>query len=331
VGELPVIDVAPLRAGGPMADAVVRRLDAACRTTGFFYIVGHGVDAALQARVEALARRFFALPEDEKAAIAMERGGPAWRGWFPLGGELTSGVPDGKEGLYFGAELGPDHPRVAAGVPLHGANLFPERPPGLRSAVLAHLDAMTGLGHLLAGGLGRALGLGADWFAAHLTADPTVLFRIFRYPPAPAEEGAGGWGVAEHTDYGLLTMVRQDTTGGLEVRTPQGWVDAAPVPGSFVCNLGDMLERLTGGLYRSTPHRVRPGAGPGDRLSTAFFFDPGWDAEVAPLPLGPAVAAPAPPRWDGADVLAGGGTYGEYLLAKVAKVFPALGDRMLGP
>src|SRR5690349_11237642 len=109
----PVVDVAPL-VDGTDPSAVAAAIDAACRSVGFFTIVGHGVDASLIDEVDALARAFFARPEDEKAAIAMARGGRAWRGWFPLGGELTSGVPDGKEGIYFGAELGRDHPRVRA-------------------------------------------------------------------------------------------------------------------------------------------------------------------------------------------------------------------------
>jgi isopenicillin N synthase-like dioxygenase len=331
--DLPVIDVSALRSGGPGRDRVVRQLDAACRDVGFFYAVGHGVDGALPDRLDALAREFFRCPDQVKARIGMARGGRAWRGWFPVGGELTSGVPDRKEGIYFGAELGPDHPRVAAGVPLHGANLFPERPAGLRDAVLLYLDALTDLGHLLTAGLGLALGLDADWFPTHLTGDPTVLFRIFHYPPEPpggVPGEAAGWGVAEHTDYGLLTILRQDATGGLEVRTCRGWTPAPPVPGSFVCNLGDMLERMTGGHYRSTPHRVRT-TGHASRVSLAFFFDPSWDADVVPLPRdrSPAPTAPTEPRWDGASVHDFRGTYGDYLLAKVAKVFPDLGSRVL--
>ncbi|HKA84801.1 MAG TPA: 2-oxoglutarate and iron-dependent oxygenase domain-containing protein [Acidimicrobiales bacterium] len=332
---LPVVDVSALRTAGAARDEVARQLDAACRDVGFFYVVGHAVDDGLLGRLEALSREFFGLPEDEKARIAMAGGGRAWRGWFPVGGELTSGRPDRKEGIYFGAELGRDHPRVAAGVPLHGPNLFPTRPLGLRDAVLGYMAAMTELGQLLASAIARGLGLPDDWFAAHLTADPTVLFRIFHYPAAPDACGGDGsapervWGVAEHTDYGLLTILRQDDTGGLEVRTPTGWIDAPPVPGSFVCNLGDMLERMTGGLYRSTPHRVH-NAGRVGRVSFAFFFDPSWDAEVSPLPLGPPPApAPTAPRWDGASVHALSGTYGDYLLAKVAKVFPDLGARVL--
>jgi isopenicillin N synthase-like dioxygenase len=320
---LPVIDLRD-----PAAEAAAA-IDDACRRVGFFYVVGHGVDPGLAETVDAAAREFFARPEDEKAAIAMARGGRAWRGWFPLGGELTSGVPDGKEGLYFGAELGPEHPRVAAGTPLHGANLFPGSPPRLRDAVLAWLDAMTALGHRLASLVAEGLGLDPGWFAAHLTRDPTILFRIFRYPPSPP--AAAGWGVAEHTDYGLLTILRQDDAGGLEVRTADGWVDAPPVPGAFVVNIGDMLDRMTGGRYRSTPHRARNTSG-GDRVSLAFFFDPSWDAEVVPLPIaGDALADDAATRWDGASLRAWEGTYGEYLVAKVAKVFPELTAGSAGP
>ncbi|MBA2283757.1 MAG: isopenicillin N synthase family oxygenase [Acidimicrobiia bacterium] len=304
------------------ADAAAGAIDEACRSNGFFYVVGHGVDPGLADALDASARAFFARPDEEKAEIEMARGGRAWRGWFPLGDELTAGVPDAKEGLYFGAELGPRHPRVVAGVPLHGANLFPAEPAGLRPAVLAWIDAMTLLGHRLASLVARALGLPPGWFDEHLTADPTLLFRIFRYPPSPTE----GWGVAEHTDYGLLTILHQDDLGGLEVHTPAGWVAAPPLPGSFVVNLGDMLDRMTGGRYRSTPHRVRNRSG-ADRLSMPFFFDPSWDAEVRPLPLD---GSPAPDdaatRWDGTSLQSLTGTYGDHLLAKVTKVFPHLAD-----
>jgi isopenicillin N synthase-like dioxygenase len=329
VEELPIIDVAPLVAGRGDVDAVATAIDQACRAHGFFYISGHGVPEDLQARLDAGARAFFALPEADKAAVAMDGGGRAWRGWFPLDGELTSGRPDRKEGIYFGAELGPDDPRVRAGTPLHGSNLFPAELPELRSAVLAYLDAMTDLGHTVTRGIALGLGLDADWFDAHLTADPLVLFRIFRYPPDPAVESAS-WGVAEHTDYGLLTILRQDERGGLEVHAPSGWIAAPPVPGTFVCNLGDMLERMTGGRYRSTPHRVR-NRGTEDRLSFPFFFDPAWDATVLPVPLAGEGPTEARARWDGEDVFAFDGTYGEYLLGKVGRVFPDLSAAVLEP
>jgi isopenicillin N synthase-like dioxygenase len=331
VASLPVIDVAPLVADGTAEEqrAVGAELDAACRRFGFFYVTGHGVPEELQDRLERRSRELFALPEDRKAAIAMVHGGRAWRGWFPFEGELTSGRPDRKEGVYFGSELPEDHPRVREGTPLHGANLFPAEVPDLRPAVLAYLDAMTALGHRLLRGLALGLGLEAGWFDEQLTRDPLVLFRVFRYPPGSglADER---WGVAEHTDYGLLTILHQDDAGGLQVHAPEGWIDAPALPGTFVCNLGDMLERMTGGRYRSTPHRVR-NTSDRDRLSFPFFLDPAWDAEVLPVPLGPGSGPVGRRRWDDEDVLTWEGTYGDYLLHKVGRVFPDLGAEVLGP
>jgi isopenicillin N synthase-like dioxygenase len=320
---VPLVDVAPFAGGGGDRRAAAEALGRACREVGFFYAVGHGVEPALEVRLVDAAQRFFAQDADAKLAIRMERGGRAWRGYFPVGAELTSGRPDWKEGVYFGAELADAHPRVRDGTPLHGRNLFPDLP-GFREAVLAWMDAMTGLGHALVAGLAESLGLPGAWFAERYTADPTVLFRIFRYPPIPEEAGGDPlWSVGEHSDYGLLTILLQDDTGGLQVKTRAGWIDAPPLPGSFVCNLGDMLDRMTGGRYRSTPHRVRnPSAR--HRLSFPFFFDPGWDAELRPIPGCEAVHDDAAERWDGASVHAFEGRYGDYLLAKVSKVFPEL-------
>jgi isopenicillin N synthase-like dioxygenase len=321
---LPVIDVAPVVAGGAARREVAARIAAACREVGFFYVVGHGVDAGLQDELVRASRRFFARPLERKLEIAMARGGLAWRGYFPLGAELTSGRPDAKEGIYFGAELPPDHPLVAAGTPLHGANLWPPDLPELRDAVLAYMDALTGLGHALLRGVALGLELEERYFERRYTAEPLTLFRVFNYPAA-----IGGadelWGVGEHTDYGLLTILLQDEAGGLEVKSRAGWVAAPPLRGSFVCNIGDMLDRMTCGRYRSTPHRVR-NRGARDRLSFPFFFDPGWNAEIEPIETCGADAPPgADERWDGADVHEVHGTYGEYVLRKVAKVFPALG------
>ncbi|MEV4802157.1 2-oxoglutarate and iron-dependent oxygenase domain-containing protein [Nonomuraea sp. NPDC049421] len=321
MSELSIIDVSPLVTGGPGEEAgneagkeaVAEAIGAACRDSGFFYIRGHGVPAELIDRLDAAARRFFALPDEVKNEIAMERGGRAWRGFFPVGGELTSGRPDLKEGVYFGAEE-PPGPH-----PLHGPNLFPAQVPELRAAVLDYLDKMTEVGQAVMAGVALSLGLDEGYFRTGYTADPTILFRIFHYPPGPPDD-PDTWGVGEHTDYGLLTLLLQDANGGLQVHTRSGWVEAPPLEGTFVCNIGDMLDKLTGGRYRSTPHRVRNRSG-NERLSFPFFFDPGWDSEVPPLPYAPGR------RWDGQVDFTG--TYGEYLLAKVSKVFPELFERQI--
>ena len=321
-----MIDVAPLldrdATEASLADTAAQ-IDAACRSVGFFSIVGHGISISLQEQLEEAAHRFFTLSDAAKAENSMARAGAAWRGWFPVGGELTSGVPDRKEGIYFGIEHPPDHPRVLDATPLHGPNQFPAGSDDLRVAVLDWLDALRPVADGVMRGLALGLGLPADWFEQHLTSDPTVLFRIFHYPPADPGSEVDTWGVGEHTDYGLLTLLAQDLLGGLQVRAVDGaWIDVEPMPGTIVCNLGDMLERLTGGRYRSTPHRVRNNSGQ-SRLSFPYFFDPSWDATVPTLPID---ASPLPPteRWDDSDVTEWDGTYGNYLTAKVARVFPDL-------
>ena len=131
--------------------------------------------------------------------------------------------------------------------------------------------------------------------------------------------------MGEHTDYGLLTLLAQDGVAGLQVKSKSGGLEAPPIDGALVCNLGDMLDRLTAGHYRSTPHRVRNQSGK-ERLSFPFFFDPDWDAQIEPLPNR---SIDAVPRWDENDLHAWQGTYGDYLLGKVSKVFPTLSSAVL--
>ncbi|GAB3777256.1 isopenicillin N synthase family oxygenase [Ramlibacter monticola] len=323
----PVIDVSALvdaRASQAGKLGAARAIDAAAREWGFFYAQHHGVDAALVDRVVSQARAFFALDEVRKLRIPMSAGGLAWRGYFPAGGELTSGRPDWKEGLYLGSELGPDHPRVRAGVILHGPNLWPDLP-GFRETVLAYLDAMSALGQALMRGCALGLGVPESYFAEHDTADPLLLLRFFNYPTRAAPENLDvQWGVGEHTDYGLLTMLWQDDAGGLQVRTDTGWVDAPPIPGTFVCNIGDMLDRMTGGRWRSASHRVAVNTSGRDRLSIPLFFDPDFDTVIAPVPGAGPGQDDSGRRWDGANLQSFRGTYGEYVTAKVGKVFPGL-------
>lgn len=322
--QLPVID---LRAPRPV---VAQAIADACRSVGFFYVVGHDVDEALVATLMKQSHQFFALSEDIKARFAMPLGGRAWRGWFPLGGELTSGRPDWKEGLYLGTELPETHPRVRAGVPMHGANLIPDDDlvPGFRSAILTYIDQVTRLGHQVMAAIAASLALPDDYFFRRYTSDPLILFRIFQYPsrPVPANLDVR-YGVGEHTDYGLLTLLRQDDVGGLTVRQGERHIDAPPIAGSFVCNIGDMLDRMTGGLYRSTPHQVRLNQSGRDRLSLPLFFDPDFDAQIEPIRT--VHDDDAATRWDQASVHAFAGTYGDYVLAKVGKVFPALRQTVL--
>jgi isopenicillin N synthase-like dioxygenase len=325
--RLPIIDMSQLF---DLADEVghrrvAREIGNACRASGFFYVVGHDISPAVLTALEAASRRFFASPIEDKMKIEMAHGGRAWRGFFPVGFELTSDAPDQKEGLYFGTELPSDHPSVIAKTPLHGANLWPDAIPELQPVVLEYMASAATAGQALLRGIALSLDLDPDYFISTYTREPTVLFRIFHYP----DSSEPGWGVGEHTDYGLLTLLAQDEHGGLQVESGGQWIDAPPIEDALVCNLGDMLDRLTGGWYRSNLHRVRNSSGHG-RLSFPLFFDPAFDAKLLPLPSVACRGAEqsSAARWDDADLQALSGTYGEYLISKVSKVFPDLADEL---
>jgi isopenicillin N synthase-like dioxygenase len=288
--------------------------------------------------LESMSRAFFAQPVETKNAIAMVNGGRAWRGYFPVGDELTSGKPDVKEGIYFGQELDESHPLVQQKTPLHGRNQFAS--PRMREAVLMWMNVCEALGQQLLRGVALGLGLAEDYFVQEgLVQAPTCLFRIFNYPAPELGQYVQPFGVQRHSDYGLLTLLLQDQCGGLQVLNHANeWIDAPPLSDTFVVNIGDMLEKMTLGLYRSTQHRVLNSAGR-DRISFPFFFDPGFHAPLSTLPLTEQQQKDAAAnraraeacgyrRWDNVDLQSMQGTYGDYLLKKVGKVFPDLAQNV---
>lgn len=327
--HIPLIDITGLFMNSPQKYEVAKQINVACRDYGFFYVTGHGVSKELEVKLEHLSRQFFAQPVPVKEEIRMERGGRAWRGYFPVGGELTSNKPDMKEGVYFGAELDETHPLVQQKVPLHGSNLFPKNIPEFKETVLEYIDVMTTLGHTIMVGIALSLNLDENYFRDFYTKNPLPLFRIFNYPAR--SDNADSWGVGEHTDYGILTILKQDDLGGLQVKSKSRWIEAPPVAGTFVCNIGDMLERMTSGLYKSTPHRVRSPSKNRDRLSFPFFFDPNFHTKVKRIDCFNSVEVvdDSAVRWDESNVYDFDGTYGEYLLKKVSKVFPQLREDVL--
>jgi isopenicillin N synthase-like dioxygenase len=330
---------------------VASQVHEACKHAGFFSIQDYPIRPGLEESFDAAAREFFQLPLEEKNQISMTTGGRAWRGYFPVGGEFTSGKPDIKEGIYFGEELPDDHEKVAVQKkPMHGPNLFPARPGSLREQVLEYMATCKAIGDILIQLVATGLGLPPTYFfESHMSKEPLQLFRIFHYPPVammPEELRADAslWGVGEHTDYGLLTLLKQDSVGGLEVKCLDGsWLSVPPRPETLVINIGDILEAVTEGLYQSTPHRVRNPNPTAMRVSFPFFYDPSFDCIVQPVPLSDTLKSEAQlaneerkrngwkeRRWDNADVSAAKGlSYGSYLVKKVSKVFPALAESNL--
>ncbi len=296
------------------------KIASACKDHGFFCIKNHGVSEDLQNQLDHISRDFFANPLSEKMKISMKHGGSAWRGYFAVGDELTSGVPDHKEGLYLGEPLNDKDARVQEKWPLHGANLYPSIP-NFRECIEEYILALTTLSHRLMGLISLSLGLKFEYIYDHYTKDPTLLFRIFHYP---FDKNVNlDWGVGEHTDYGLLTILKQDDCGGLEVKTKDGWMQVPPQENVFVCNIGDMLELITKGIYRSTPHRVKNESGK-SRLSFPFFFDPNFEAKILPLPISSHGYKNEIARWDHQNLHRFSGQYRDYLIEKISKVFPQL-------
>jgi isopenicillin N synthase-like dioxygenase len=284
--ELPVIDISALHGRDANARAAVARaLHAACSTHGFFYIRGHGIPDALITAVLAATRQFFDLPVAAKLALDKAHS-PCNRGYEPLQAQtLEAGAPpDLKESFYIGAELAADHPQVLAGRFNAGPNQWPTGLPGFQPLMLDYFGRLHALGGVLVRGLGLALGLPAGYFDAYLQ-DAAATLRLLHYPPQPANPQPGEKGCGEHTDFGGITLLLQDDTGGLQVRdVAQGrWIDAPPVPGSFVVNLGDLMARWTNGRYQSTLHRVINASGR-ERHSVPFFFTGNPLHEVRCLP-----------------------------------------------
>jgi isopenicillin N synthase-like dioxygenase len=292
---LPVIDIAPLVEGKPEGERrVAAEIGAACRGIGFFLIRNHGVPDAVLDGAFAAGDRFFARPEAEKRGVSIERSRHN-RGYVPFAGErLDPSRPgDAKEAFNIGRDLAPDDPDVVAGTPFHGVNQWPDVP-GFRDALLAYFAAMQDLCGRLHRAFAIDLGLEPDFFADRIDR-PLATLRLLHYPPHPGAFDGGLYGAAPHTDYGNVTVLAQDDAGGLQVkRRDGGWIDAPPLPGTFVCNIGDCLMRWSNDVYVSTPHRVVNLSGR-ERRSIAFFCDPNADAEVACLPT---CAGPdRPPRY----------------------------------
>ena len=310
--SIPVIDISALGEAGSRGAAVAARdLCKAYEDLGFAYITGHGIAEKTVEDCFAASRQFHAAPVARKQSIAINE---FHRGYmaFATSTVVTSTVarntkPNLSESVLVMHEVSPDEPRY--GKPLQGPNQWPDWLPELRPVVETYMAEFEALSRRLLNAFTIGLGLPRD-FLTPMFAKPTTFLRMLHYPPHPPDAPDGQFGSAPHTDYGCMTILAQDESGGLQVRRPDGgWIDAPPRRDAFVLNLGDLMPRWSNGRFKSTPHRVLNFSGR-DRYSLPFFFDPDMETMIECLPgcCGPG----NPSRFEKIR-------YGDYLMYRLNK------------
>ncbi|XWS45231.1 hypothetical protein CRYUN_Cryun15aG0118400 [Craigia yunnanensis] len=288
---------------------VVKQLDQACRETGFFYVKGHGVPESLMKEVRSMTHKFFSLPYEEKLKIKMT---PAagYRGYEKLKENITKGLPDLLEAVDFYKEI-KKGTYGKFGEIMAGYNQWPQDFPNFKTMMEEYFSLCTDLSRKIMRGIALALGGTPDEFEGKRGGDAFWMVRLNGYPGLSLpddQENEIGCGI--HTDYGLLSLINQDDDiTALEVRNLSGeWIPATPIPGTFVCNIGDMLKIWSNGLYEATLHRVINNS-PKYRVSVGYFYEGNLDAVVEPLEVCV--------KKRGGNRMNEGAVYGEHLINKV--------------
>ena len=303
--QVPVIDIGPLRDGADPA-GIGRQLAWAASEVGFIYVENHGVPEALIENARRAGLEFFRLPPEAKLAAATNA---FHHGYLRPGSTkmYDDARPDIKESFNWGIE-GDDDARPSN--PLLGPNVWPPGMPSLETAVYPFFEATSACAEDLLRGFALGAGLEAEHFIRRREW-PLSRGSLQYYPPPPPDAGEDRFGVAPHSDFGVLTVLCQDEVGGLQIRRPSGeWAAVPPIPGTFVVNVGDLLERWTKREYRSTLHRVINSSGR-ERLSLVLAYDPEFETLVDPGHFPGAAEGPGE-----API-----TCGDYLLWRFGKAF----------
>jgi len=290
---LPVLDYSRLSAGPEEASRFRDELRDAMHDVGFLYLSGHGIPQELVDAMLETSRRFFDLPEEQKLAVENIHS-PQFRGYTRMGAELTDRAVDWREQIDIGVERATVKPGdgVADYWRLEGPNLWPDALPGMREVVAEWTDRLSTISLNLLRALALSLGAPEDSFDAAFGDRAFPMLKIVRYPGESGDEPKQG--VGSHRDGGVLTLLLvEPDKGGLQVEYQGRWIDAPQVPGTFVVNIGEMLELATNGYLKATLHRVISPAGGTDRISLPFFYNPALDATMPQLAMNPEFQAKA--------------------------------------
>ncbi|KAL2816738.1 hypothetical protein BJX63DRAFT_135085 [Aspergillus granulosus] len=287
VNEPPVIDFAPFYArDSPSKENLVKELRTACEEFGFFQLINHGIPSDIQELILQHSKELFDLPIEVKEKYSKDANALN-RGYEHLRAQnfekRTTG--DLKEGFYLGKNLPADDPHVIARKFGQGPNTYPEELGSeFQTVVEKYHAALTELAEGILRMLARTLNLDEEVFR-EFCEHPVAVLRLLHYPPQAPDADAMERGIGAHTDFGAITILLQDSTGGLQVwnNLSSTWVDVTPIPGAYVVNLGNMMMRWTNDRYLSNLHRVINKSGK-ERFSVPFFFSGNPDYTIRCLP-----------------------------------------------
>ncbi|KAI5475481.1 oxoglutarate/iron-dependent oxygenase [Pseudohyphozyma bogoriensis] len=328
---LPIIDISPFLAPPSPSNASARAATAAaihqaCASYGFLYVKGTGLSATEMEAPLEVAREFFGRPMEEKKELRIRTGDGA-RGYQLLGENVTQYKADHHEGWDAYCPVTPEDPTKL----LRGPNQWPPTPATFRPIMEDWVEKMKVLGLALLEATAMGLGLtDEEWNEfKRLTEESFWVMRAIAYPPLPPD--APGISCGVHADYGNFTLLHADSTQGAlqvflveedgkeECNGRKGrWINADPIPDTFVVNIGEMWEIWSNGLYKATLHRVIH-KGTNLRVSLPFFSEPNFDALIEPLPA----ALRLQSKLAGKEVGAAKKpcVYGDFLTSKVSGNF----------
>lgn len=291
--SLPFVDISKLNGSEEDRQELTAHLRTVLHRYGFFYLQGHGVDPDLCAAALSISKQFFALPEQAKMAIEMTKS-PHFRGYCRAGMELTGGKPDWREQVDFDREeaplpIGKDTPAWHRAI---GPNQWPDALPQMRTVILDYQAEVTRVGIEVLRAIALALGQAEDVFAPMYKSGPRQHLKIVRYPGR--DQGTSRQGVGAHKDGGLVTILLQDVLPGLQVQLEDGsWIDAPPVPDTFVVNTGELLELATNGFVHADVHCATSPAPGTARFSIPFFLGASHEGSIPLIDLPPELRAVA--------------------------------------
>jgi isopenicillin N synthase-like dioxygenase len=297
---IPVVDFGPHFAGEKGAlDRLAAELANACRNIGFFYALNHGVPDALIECTFAAARRFFALPLEDKLALKLNDNNI---GYLPVNASVQAAStvhkatrPNLNESFFVSHDRAPDHPDVVAGTPLRGQNQWPAAIPGMRADMMAYFAALGAMCDRILPAFAVALGMPADFFGPYFADEAHTNLRFLHYPPQDRADDDNVFGQGPHTDNSFMTALARTDVPGLAVRLPSGeWFPPPVIPGTFLINLGNIMRRWSNDRFLSTPHGVLNDSGT-DRYSIAYFHSPNPDRVIECLPS--CVSSDNPPHY----------------------------------